>query len=131
MRFFCPVNLFVPLNANEKMKKPVFLTVLALIALVGVLAGIKFLQFRRMIDAGAQFVPPAETVTTAEVRAESWDSLVTAVGTLTAVQGVTVAAEMPGKVVHIAFVPGARVLPRWLGRSSPNCPPSSPLSDCS
>jgi len=91
------------------MKKPVFLTVLALIALVGVLAGIKFLQFRRMIDAGAQFVPPAETVTTAEVRAESWDSLVTAVGTLTAVQGVTVAAEMPGKVVHIAFVPGARV----------------------
>lgn len=91
------------------MKKRIFLAVLALIALIGVLAGIKFLQIRRMIDAGAQFVPPAETVTTAEVRAESWESLLTAVGSLTAVQGVTVAAEMPGKVEHIAFAPGARV----------------------
>lgn len=91
------------------MKKRIVLTVLALIALIGILAGIKFLQISRMIDAGAQFVPPAETVTTAEVRAESWESLLTAVGSLTAVQGVTVAAEMPGKVVQIAFNPGARV----------------------
>src|SRR4030067_203890 len=41
--------------------------------------------------------------------AEWWGAPLTAVGSLTAVQGVTVAAELPGKVVHIAFEPGAKV----------------------
>jgi membrane fusion protein (multidrug efflux system) len=91
------------------MKKRIFLTALALIVLAGILAGIKALQIGRMIDAGAQFVPPLETVTTTEVRAESWESLLTAVGSLTAVQGVTVAAELPGKVAQIAFEPGSAV----------------------
>lgn len=91
------------------MKKRLVLTVLMLIVLAGLLAGIKALQIGRMIDAGAQFVPPPEKVTTTEVRAESWELLLTAVGSLTAVQGVTVAAEMPGKVVQIAFAPGAQV----------------------
>lgn len=91
------------------MKKRLVLTVLMLIVLAGLLAGIKALQIGRMIHAGAQFVPPPETVTTTAVRAESWESLLTAVGSLTAVQGVTVAAEMPGKVVQIAFAPGAQV----------------------
>jgi membrane fusion protein (multidrug efflux system) len=91
------------------MKKRILLTILVLIALAGILAGIKALQIGRMIDAGAQFVPPPETVTTTEVRLESWESLLTAVGSLTAVQGVTVAAEMPGKVTQIAFEPGSVV----------------------
>jgi membrane fusion protein (multidrug efflux system) len=91
------------------MKKRIFLTALAWIVLGGILAGIKALQIGRMIDAGAQFVPPAETVTATSVRAESWESLLTAVGSLSAVQGVTVAAEMPGKVVQIAFAPGSVV----------------------
>jgi membrane fusion protein (multidrug efflux system) len=91
------------------MKKRIILTILVLIALAGILAGIKALQIGRMIDAGAQFVPPPETVTTTEVRSESWESLLTAVGSLTAVQGVTVAAEIPGKVAQIAFEPGSVV----------------------
>lgn len=91
------------------MKKRVILTVLALIALAGALAGIKALQIGRMIDAGAHFAPPAETVTAAEVRAETWESVLTSVGSLAAVQGVTVAAEIPGKVVQLNFAPGARV----------------------
>lgn len=91
------------------MKKRIILTVLALLVLAGILAGIKALQIGRMIDAGSRFVPPPETVTAAEVRSETWESVLTAVGSLTAVQGVTVAAEMPGKVVRIAFAPGAPV----------------------
>jgi membrane fusion protein (multidrug efflux system) len=55
-----------------------------------------------MIRRGAQFAPPPETVTTTEVRSETWESLLTAVGSLTAVQKMTVAAEIPGKVVRIA-----------------------------
>ncbi|HEY5974678.1 MAG TPA: efflux RND transporter periplasmic adaptor subunit, partial [Geobacteraceae bacterium] len=51
--------------------------------------------------------PPPETVTTTVTRTDSWETSLTAVGTLTAVQGVTVAAELPGKVVSIDFAPGA------------------------
>ncbi|MGA8753461.1 efflux RND transporter periplasmic adaptor subunit, partial [Candidatus Deferrimicrobium sp.] len=52
---------------------------------------------------------PPDTVTTFMARSESWDTSLSAVGSLTAVQGVTVAAEMPAKVVEIAFEPGTKV----------------------
>jgi len=90
-------------------KKPIVFAVLGLIVLIGALAAIKALQIRAMIEQGKKAVPPPETVTTAEVRAESWETALTAVGSLTAVQGVTVAAELPGKVMKITFTPGDRV----------------------
>ena len=55
-----------------------------------------------MIDQGKAFVPPAETVTSVTVELQRWMSELSAVGTLTAVQGVTVAAESPGKITAIA-----------------------------
>lgn len=91
------------------MKKRIFLTILGLVAVVAVLGGIKALQIGAMIDQGKKFVPPPETVSTAPVKADSWETALTSVGTLTAVQGVTVAAELPGKVVQIAFEAGAPV----------------------
>lgn len=91
------------------MAKRVILTIVGLMIVIGVLAGIKALQIRRMIDNEAAFVVPPETVTTAVVRAESWESLLTAVGSLEAIQGgVTVAAELPGKVVQVAFDSGTK-----------------------
>jgi membrane fusion protein (multidrug efflux system) len=89
------------------MKKRIFLSLLGVIVVVAILGGIKALQIGRMIEAGESFVPPPETVTTAEVRTESWESLLTAVGSLEAVQGVTVSAELPGKVVKLGFESGA------------------------
>jgi len=77
--------------------------------LIGGLAGIKGLQIRRMIAHGDSFVPPPEVVTTAMAKNDSWESFLTAVGSLEAVQGVVVTAELTGKVVHIAFVPGTMV----------------------
>jgi membrane fusion protein (multidrug efflux system) len=91
------------------MKKRIFLALVGLLAVIGVLAGIKVLQIRKMIAQGAQFVPPPTTVNATAVRAETWESLLAAVGSLTAVQGVTVAAEHPGKVVKVYFAPGTRV----------------------
>jgi membrane fusion protein (multidrug efflux system) len=91
------------------MKKRIILTILGVILLIGALGAIKVLQIRRMIDQGAQFTPPPEVVTTAVAQAESWESLLTAVGSLVAVQGVIVTAELPGKVVRIAFEPGQKV----------------------
>jgi membrane fusion protein (multidrug efflux system) len=91
------------------MKKRVVFTIVGLFVLIGVLGGIKGLQISRMAADGKQFVPPPETVTTVEVHSESWESLLFSVGSLEAVQGVMVTAELTGKVVHIAFEPGAMV----------------------
>jgi membrane fusion protein, multidrug efflux system len=91
------------------MKKRILFAILGLLVVVAILAGLKVMQIRAMISQGKKFVPPAETVTTAVVTADSWGADLTAVGTLSAVQGVTVAAELPGKVVKIAFESGAAV----------------------
>ena len=91
------------------MKKRVFIAVLIIIVVVGLLGGIKFMQINSMIAYGNQFVPPPTTVTVAKATPDSWENQLTAVGSLEAVQGVMIAAELPGKVVKIAFEPGSRV----------------------
>ena len=91
------------------MKKRILFAVLGVLIIIAILAGIKFLQIRTMIEGGKKFVPPAETVTTAAVSSDSWETALTAVGTLNAVQGVTVSAELAGKVVRISFEPGTSV----------------------
>jgi membrane fusion protein, multidrug efflux system len=91
------------------MKKRVIVVGVVLIAVIALLAGIKALQIKAMIDHGKKFVPPPETVTTATVTSESWETALSATGTLNAVQGVTVAAEMPGKVVTLAIESGRPV----------------------
>jgi len=92
------------------MKKRILLVVLGVAVLIAALAAVKTLQIRAMIDQGKKMVPPPETVTTAVTSAESWETALSAVGSLTAVQGVTVAAELPGKVVNIAFAAGAKAM---------------------
>src|SRR5512143_824985 len=91
------------------MKRRILFAILGLLIVIAVLAGVKAMQIRTMIEHGKKAVLPPETVTTVTARSESWETSLTAVGSLTAVQGVTVAAEMPAKVVEIAFVPGAKV----------------------
>jgi len=60
-----------------------------------------------MIEQGKKLVPPPETVTASVARADSWEANLAAVGTLTAVQGVTISADLAGKVASISFEPGA------------------------
>ena len=91
------------------MKKRILFAILGLVIVIGVLAAVKTLQIRAMIEQGKKAVPPTDTVTTTAARAESWETSLSAVGSLTAVQGVTVAAELSAKVVEIAFEPGGRV----------------------
>jgi membrane fusion protein (multidrug efflux system) len=91
------------------MTKRIVVAILCLLLLIAVLAGIKFMQIRKMIDQGAQFRPPPETITSTEVVSAEWESLLPAVGSLKAVQGMTVAAELSGKVTRIHFQSGTRV----------------------
>ncbi|HWR58701.1 MAG TPA: efflux RND transporter periplasmic adaptor subunit [Thermodesulfovibrionales bacterium] len=91
------------------MRKRIIFTLVGLVIVVAILGGIKAMQIGAMIEQGKKFVPPPETVTSVSVKADSWETSLTAVGTLNAVQGVTVGAELTGKVVKIAFDSGTSV----------------------
>jgi membrane fusion protein (multidrug efflux system) len=91
------------------MKKRIAIALVSVLLVAALLAGIKTPQIGKMIDQGKAFVPPPETVTATPVQAQSWETELTVVGSLTAVQGVTLAAEAPGKVVAIAFTAGRSV----------------------
>ncbi len=91
------------------MKKRIFITCLALVLVAAVLAGIKIMQIWAMIEQGKKMVPPSETITAAVVTSDLWQRELSAIGTLSAVQGVTISAELAGKVAKIAFVPGHSV----------------------
>ncbi len=89
------------------MKKAIAVTVSGVVLVVAALAGIKALQIRALIASGAEFSIPAETVSATEVRQETWEALMPAVGSVTAVQGVELRAELAGTVREISFVSGA------------------------
>src|SRR5712664_3529601 len=80
------------------------LTVTAL--LVAGLGFVKFKQIQTAVGQAAAFQPPPEAVTTIAAREEPWPATLTAIGTMAAVQGVTVSADLPGTVERIAFDSG-------------------------
>ena len=81
------------------------LGVMALV--IGALGFFKLRQFQAM--AGQAFVPPPEAVTTIVAEQEKWPATLSAIGTMAAVQGVTVSADLPGIVERIAFDSGRAV----------------------
>jgi membrane fusion protein (multidrug efflux system) len=83
--------------------------VVGLLVVVGVLVGAKAGQIVTMVRAGESFVPPPEAVTAAKVEAAEWEPSRPAIGSLVAVRGVTLAAEVPGTVREIAFESGRSV----------------------
>lgn len=91
------------------MLKKFSLTTIGVLLAVVAIVGTKILQFKAMAAAGANMVMPAETVTATSAQPASWENLLTASGSVVAVQGVMVSAEMAGKVSKIAFEPGSQV----------------------
>ncbi len=85
------------------------LTIAILVVVVGALVGIKAGQIGTMIKAGKSFAPPPETISTAKVERADWSNSMSAIGTLVAVRGVVVGAELAGTVREIGFESGANV----------------------
>src|SRR5215510_14583497 len=77
--------------------------------LIGVLGCVKFRQIHEAIAQAAAFRPPPEAVTTVVAQQEQWPATLSEIGTVVAVQGVTVSADLPGIVSRIAFESGASV----------------------
>lgn len=91
------------------MLKKLTITIAGLLLVLGLLGGVKGLQISTLIAAGKSMLPPPEAVTTASVREETWAPSLGAVGSLAAVQGVNLSAEVAGTVSKIAFESGAAV----------------------
>ena len=70
-------------------KKLLIGLVIVLVILAG-LGSVKMLQFKKLIAAGKAFVPPPETIASAVAREEKWQEGLSAIGSVVAVQGVTV-----------------------------------------
>jgi len=79
------------------------------LALVAALGFVKFKQIQTAIAQGAAFQMPPEAVTTIVAAEEAWPSTLSAIGTVAAVRGVTIAADLPGTVEKIAFDSGQAV----------------------
>jgi membrane fusion protein (multidrug efflux system) len=79
------------------------------LVVVGGLAGVKTLQIRKMIAAGQSAAIPPETISSFVAKQESWRETLAAIGSISAVQGVTLAPEIAGTVREIAFESGAIV----------------------
>src|SRR5262245_41052149 len=91
------------------MAKRMIATLVIAIAIIATLGFVKFKQIQTAIAEGAAFQPPPEAVTTIVAGEEEWPSTLTAIGTMAAVQGVTVSADLPGTVERILFESGQSV----------------------
>ncbi|HKB80297.1 MAG TPA: efflux RND transporter periplasmic adaptor subunit [Thermoanaerobaculia bacterium] len=91
------------------MKKRMFLMLLAVFVFLTLIGGFKFFQVKAAIAKGKAYQAPPEAVTTTVARQEEWDTTLNAIGTVQAVHGVTVAADLPGTIAEILFRSGQAV----------------------
>jgi membrane fusion protein, multidrug efflux system len=85
---------------------------LMLALMASVIAGLGFFKLKQVQAMAQQFAamqPPPEAVTTIVAAREDWPATLTAIGTVAAVQGVTVSADLPGIVARIGFDSGRTV----------------------
>ncbi|HWY56262.1 MAG TPA: efflux RND transporter periplasmic adaptor subunit [Terriglobales bacterium] len=90
------------------MAKRMILMLGVTVILLTALGFIKFRQIHSAVQASA-FQPPPEAVTSIVAHKEVWPATMTIIGTMEAVQGVTVSADLPGAVSRIAFDSGKSV----------------------
>jgi membrane fusion protein (multidrug efflux system) len=91
------------------MLKRMILMLAVTVGMIGILGFVKFRQIQDAMGQAASFQPPPEAVTTVLAQDEKWPATLNAIGTVVAVQGVTVSADLSGIVTQIAFESGTAV----------------------
>jgi membrane fusion protein (multidrug efflux system) len=91
------------------MTRKIVFAVLIVLGIAGGLVGVKALQVRKLTEVGKAYAPPPESVSSVLVREDKWQGTLSAIGSIVAVQGVTVTPEIAGTVRDIAFESGAVV----------------------
>ena len=92
------------------MKRNIIAAVVIVAVVFVALAGVKALQIGKLIGAAKTFTVPPETISSAVTQEQNWRDTLSAVGSIEAAQGVTVASEVAGTVTEIAFESGAAVV---------------------
>ena len=88
------------------MRKRMFVMLSGVALFLAAIGAVKFRQIQAGMAMAASFQPPPEAVTTMPATAEEWPATLTAIGTVAAVRGVTVSADLPGVVESITFESG-------------------------
>jgi membrane fusion protein (multidrug efflux system) len=91
------------------MRKRMLWMLAVVIVFLAVIGSVKYFQIRTAMAQQGSFQPPPEAVTTAIARPEQWDTALKAIGTVVAVNGVNVSADLPGLVEQISFTSGQHV----------------------
>ena len=91
------------------MKKRMILVLAGLAVFIAVVGFVKTRQIKKGIAQQASFQMPPEAVTTVTARQDQWPASVSAIGTVEAVHGVMVSADLPGLVSRIEFDSGKKV----------------------
>lgn len=87
------------------MAKRMFLMLVVAAAVIGGLGYFKLRQVQAAVKSHA-FTPPPEAVTTIVAKQATWPSTLGVVGTMNAIHGLTVSADLPGTVDQINFDSG-------------------------
>jgi len=90
------------------MGKRLFLMLGVVAVLLTALGFVKFRQVQSAVQAAA-FQPPPEAVTSVVAQMQKWPATMNVIGTMEAVHGVTVSADLPGTVAKINFESGQSV----------------------
>jgi membrane fusion protein, multidrug efflux system len=88
------------------MAKRMFLMLVVAAAVIAGLGYFKLRQVQAAVKAGTSFQPPPEAITSIIAKQETWPSTLGVVGTMAAIHGVTVSADLPGTVDRIRFDSG-------------------------
>ncbi len=91
------------------MTKRMILMLAAVLIFIATIAAIKTRQIQAGIKQHNAFQPPPEAVTTVIARREEWPATWNSIGSVAAVHGVTVSADLPGIVDKIEFESGQSV----------------------
>lgn len=91
------------------MAKRMVLMLVVMLALLSSLGFVKFQQVQSAVQAASHFQPPPEAVTSIVAHQEQWPATMEVIGTMEAVHGVTVSADLPGTVEKITFDSGQYV----------------------
>lgn len=91
------------------MKLKVFLAIVLVVVILVGLVGVKALQIKTMIGAGASMGPMATAVEVRSVQTDSWEQALDSIGTIMPIKGTTIRSEADGVVREILFQPGTEV----------------------
>jgi membrane fusion protein (multidrug efflux system) len=91
------------------MRKRMVVMLAAVIAFLAIIGSVKYFQIRSAMAQGGGYQPPPEAVTTTVAKQAMWDTTINAIGTVVAVNGVNVSADLPGLVEQISFNSGQHV----------------------